>query len=99
MEWRLNNTYKPLENTSGWEICPVCKVHPRTWQFDNGRFADCKCGELYKSSGVSAIAVMTYYRKHGTLAGFPDNELRDNWNKLCEKRRRVIKISSVLSDL
>ncbi len=90
MEYDLIDTYKELtekDNPSVWLTCPICIAKPRIWCFDNGRFAACKCSKKYSGPNITAIVVMPYYRSHGTLAGFPDNELRDNWNL------HIIKIS------
>jgi len=105
MEYDLINSYKTLEeegfDPNQWDTCPKCDAKPKVWIFDNGSFADCKCGKKYTDSSVSAIAVMTYYRLHNTLAGYPDNELRDNWNKrvyeLSESNRIDNTINIILS--
>lgn len=42
--------YKPLVSTDGWLMCPACHEYPRTWVFDNGNFAKCRCH--YKYNGA-----------------------------------------------
>lgn len=46
--------YKPLESAEGWLKCPNCNEHPRTWVFDNGNYARCRCAYKYHKGGAEA---------------------------------------------
>ena len=93
------NHWKTLDDRhrgEEWLNCPNCGIKPFVWEFDNGRFAECDCGEQYKRESASAIAVLTYYKEHNTMIGFPGDELRVNWNNLIRNRIRKNKIKKIL---
>jgi hypothetical protein len=84
-EYATISAFKPLEDDSGWDECPVCKRKPRTWVFNNGSYAKCLCGDKYTGAQVSATDVMTWYREHnGDFREYDHDELRKNWNKHCQ---------------
>lgn len=76
------DAYKPIKDPDRWHVCPLCKVHPRIWVFDNGRRAKCCCGRnVYLPSQVSAQSIMACMRFNGGSLRFYDNDaLRKNWN-------------------
>ena len=87
--WTLKcpNFYVPIEKALGkhappehWDACPLCDQRPRLWVFDHGRHARCLCGEYYAGGLVNAVGLGTYYKTHGSLEGYPDDQLRVNWN-------------------
>lgn len=81
-ESKVCDFYKPLEDDTDWLECSKCRVKPRTWEFDNGRFAKCLCGTQYGKSQAEAIGCWTYAQKHdGNMVDYPRNGLRDNWNE------------------
>lgn len=86
----------PNETKHLWNICPSCLALPRIWEFDNGRSAACKCNSKYDNKKIYAISIGEYYRKHNTLNGFPDNQLRENWNKHTEKIKTFLKLEFIL---
>jgi hypothetical protein len=96
MEYRLSSAYRSLEDCgidpTDWHTCPVCEAKPKKWSFDNGRFAACKCFGMYEPK-VSATSIGEYYQKHKTLQGYPEDELRDNWNRhvVSVNRKKVIR--------
>jgi hypothetical protein len=74
--------YKPLENTEGWERCPNCQEFPRTWVFDNGNFAKCRCQYKYEGGVVAKSIIQAVYKE-----SIPYDEykglLRAAWNNRC----------------
>lgn len=92
--WKLLD--EKIHDPEKWINCPICGIKPFVWEFDNGRYAECDCGEEYHRENASAIAALPYYNKHQTLVDFPDKELRNNWNKLMKIRIRKNKIKKVL---
>lgn len=98
MEYDLIDAYVILEeegfDSSTWNSCPVCKAKPKVWIFDNGRFADCKCGKKYSKRSVKAISIGEYVRNNnGSMARYPDDELRINWNRRCEELEKLLNIN------
>lgn len=74
------DAYKPVENEAKWLACPKCKVKPRAWEFDNGRYAKCHCSDKYGAPQAEAMAIHEHYRKRKTLGGYERSRLRRNWN-------------------
>ena len=81
-----------IENhPDNWDKCPICENKPKVWVFDNGRYAKCDCYELYgkfDQNGekiVSAVSVGDWARKKRDFLKYPFTELRDNWNKRCNR--------------
>jgi hypothetical protein len=75
--------YKPLDDTTGWQTCPNCGEHPRTWVFDNGNYAKCRCGHKYEGG----VAAETVYEACGKRKiPYPEwkDFLRVAWNNHCE---------------
>ena len=69
-----------------WLPCPKCGYKPKVWIFDNGRYTACGgCRRnKYDHFQIRAESIMSWLRSHnGSLIGFPDDELRENWNKYC----------------
>ena len=95
--------YPSLEemHSSKWDTCPICYAKPRLWEFNNGRYAACKCVERYKDSrNVSAISIMEHLRKNnGSAWDYPSLELRDNWNKRCHDLDIVNRRNSMIDDI
>lgn len=95
-DFDLIDSYVPIsKNIESWNSCPRCHSHPKIWEFDNGRFAGCKCYKMYEGC-IRGISVGEYYRQHNTLAGFPDNDLRDNWNERCERLKRFVIMTEIV---
>jgi len=74
--------YKPLTDTTGWDRCPSCKEYPRTWVFDNGNYAKCRCGHKYEG-GVAAETVVSACGKRGVDYSEYKGYLRAAWNARC----------------
>ena len=109
-EYDLIDSFKTLEETydipypsmkewhsDKWETCPICDAKPKVWEFDNGRFASCKCNTRYGKNAASAISICEYIRQNnGSALGYPQLQLRDNWNQHCydldivNRRNRII---------
>lgn len=85
-DWRWQyatiDVYVPLEDARGWELCPVCLVHPRIWIFDNGRYAKCCCVlNRYSGAEVAADSINSSLRHNGRSGFYYDSDaLRKNWN-------------------
>jgi hypothetical protein len=85
--WRWKHAvidaYKPIGETEmEWLACPVCKVHPRIWEFDNGRYAKCVCGDLYEGAQASAESIMdVHIRDGGNVSAYDVDDLRKAWNE------------------
>ena len=109
-EYTLINSYKTLEelydipfpimtewHSDKWENCPNCDAKPKVWEFNNGRYAACKCNSRYDKKDISATSIGDHIIKNnGSAAGYQQLELRDNWNQHCydldivARRERII---------
>ena len=78
--------YAPLSDTNGWERCLSCKEYPRTWVFDNGNYAKCRCQHKYEG-GVSAESVVEACGKRGVPYLEYKSFLRAAWNERCRSIR------------
>ena len=93
-EYKINSfyncidDYKIPDNIGEWQTCPYCKLKPRIWEFDNGRFTVCGCwNDTYQHFIVSAESIMSVVKNshNGTsCADYDEDELRKNWNHYCE---------------
>lgn len=72
--------YEPLESTEGWLKCPNCNEHPRTWVFDNGNYARCRCAYKYDKGGAEALSIIEAMVKRGMTYDEYKSLLRDAWN-------------------
>jgi hypothetical protein len=81
-EYMSFDFYEIPEEPEKWNPCPECGLRPKIYEFDNGRFAHCICGESrYKHKHeVSAKPIGDYVRETGGFSGFDRDELRRNWN-------------------
>jgi hypothetical protein len=100
-DYDLISDYVSLEskgfNPDEWLTCQQCDAKPKVWIFDNGRSAACKCFSKYAHK-ITAISINAYYFRMSTLDGYPDNELRDNWNRHVTNVNRKLTITDFLSD-
>lgn len=80
--WAVCDFYKPLEDVTGWDRCPNCGEHPRTWVFDNGNFAKCKCLGKYEG-GTSAESILSACYKRKIPYTEWEAFLRIAWNQRC----------------
>lgn len=87
------DAYKPVDNPSEWLACPECGLKPLIWEFDNGRYTACGCGESsYDHFSIRAESINSYTQRWGTYKSSVYNdwydeyeyELQDNWNTYCE---------------
>lgn len=80
--WELATSpdYKPLESAEGWLKCPNCNEHPRTWVFDNGNYARCRCAYKYHKGGAEALSIVEAMIKRRMAYEEYKSLLRDAWN-------------------
>ena len=82
MTWDLINAFKELDNNGGWLPCRKCGEFPRVWEFNNGKSADCMCGEKYGESPVRTESIMSFVtRNNGRALGYHSDKLKSAWNK------------------
>tara|TARA_R110000772_G_scaffold20466_5_gene56832 strand:+ start:3294 stop:3650 length:357 start_codon:yes stop_codon:yes gene_type:complete len=112
-EYDLIDSYKTLEeaydipypimgewHSDKWNTCPICEAKPKVWEFNNGRFACCKCNTRYGKNAASAIPIMEYVRNNnGSALDFPRLQLRDNWNKYCYNLDIANRRNQIIDDL
>jgi hypothetical protein len=72
--------FEPLKDTAGWLQCPQCKEHPRTWVFDNGNYARCRCNYKYEKGGAEALSINVAMRDRNLSYDEYRLLLRDAWN-------------------
>ena len=72
--------YKPLKNPEGWLRCLNCNEHPRTWVFDNGNHARCRCVYKYEKGGAQALSIIEAILKRQMSYDEYRLLLRDAWN-------------------
>jgi hypothetical protein len=91
MEYNLIDAYQTLEaankNPAEWRTCPVCHAKPKVWIFNNGRSAACKCFAKYEKK-IEAISLGGYFMQHKSFNGYPEELLKENWNKHVVRVRR-----------
>lgn len=80
--YKAIEVYKEVTNPDEWLPCPVCGLIPLVWEFDNGRSTACECGKSeYIHHTVQAESINSFMRRNnGSMLGYNQNELRDNWN-------------------
>ena len=80
--------YEEVSNPNAWHNCPICKLKPLTWTFDNGRYTACGCGNNYydhHTVQAESINSVAWRSDTGTNSSEYDiDELRKNWNHWCE---------------
>lgn len=72
--------YKPLADPAGWLECPYCGEHPRTWVFDNGNYAKCRCTYKYDKPEAEALSIIEAVQKRKMAYDEYCVLLRDAWN-------------------
>jgi hypothetical protein len=77
--------YKTLESTEGWRKCPKCKEYPRTWVFNNGNYAKCRCYHRFEFSPVFAETVVEACGLRKVPYDEYKNFLMNAWNDHCQK--------------
>lgn len=83
--------YEPLSSVKGWKKCKRCGEFPRVWAFNNGLSAKCCCSDLYGQPEAEAESVCSYAnRNSGSLIGYSEDRLRENWNKRVETGEKVL---------
>ncbi len=76
--------YKHVEGE--WLDCPCCGLKPKAWEFDNGRYTMCGCGNgTYDFFSVCAESVMSVHKRTNgkRMSKYNINELKENWNEYC----------------
>lgn len=87
------DSYKELEGSVGWNLCPVCKVTPRIWIFNNGRVAKCLCSNLYGEPQARAESILSVvHRSGGSSQDYDYDDLRKAWNKYTETGKRQLEL-------
>jgi len=78
----IDDTYKIPNSKDEWLPCPNCGEKPVVWEYDNGRFTACGCGEsVYDHFSIRAESVMSVYtRCDGNTSEYDCDGLRKNWN-------------------
>lgn len=78
-----SESFVAVDKPEEWLDCPNCNLKPIIWEFDNGRYTSCGCGEdRYKSFSIRAQSVCSYHKKYGNTAKYnkDTNDLMRNWN-------------------
>lgn len=90
--------YKPVKDPNAWLKCPICKLKPLIWEFDNGRQTACGCGMSPADHVIIYAASMNsiynkdynivYAESEGSTSArkkeYDPEELKNNWNHWCE---------------
>lgn len=75
------DAYEELKYPDGWLKCKVCGVLPRSWCFNNGRFATCLCFQKYDEHPARAESVMSVHKRTGgSTREYDADALRVAWN-------------------
>lgn len=75
------SSYYAVSDPENWLKCPKCHLKPITWEFDNGRYTSCGCGEdRYDCFSIRAQSIMSVYHRDGNTANYSSDELKRNWN-------------------
>lgn len=83
--YKCGDWYKEVDQPEDWSPCPICGLIPLVWEFGNGRFTACGCGEsMYRHHSIAARSMGEIYREDGNTASYERHELRDNWNAWCD---------------
>mgnify|MGYP001156491405 CR=1 FL=1 len=77
--------YSDPEDIDDWLTCGKCGYKPKTWVFDNGRFAQCACAysySLYDKFNIEVESIGNLLRRTGGNASSYDRDaLRKAWNE------------------
>ena len=95
-------SYKVVDNPQKWELCDICELIPKIWQYDNGRRTACGCGvDIYSHFSISAESVMSVIKRseNGTsVVEYDVNSLRDNWNNWVKYREDLFQNKTTRKD-
>lgn len=83
--YQLTDSYIFPEDLEEWDNCPVCNAKPKVWEFNNGRYASCRChNSEYDHHIIYAESIMScYINDNGSLKNHKDDGLKNNWNTWC----------------
>lgn len=74
-----------LDCAGDWSNCPVCKLKPKVWEFNNGRSTACGCWKnKYDHFSIRAESITSVYHRTGSTEEYDSDSLRKNWNHWCE---------------
>lgn len=83
-KYKCTDDYENVENAQSWELCPICGLFPKIWEFDNGRQTACGCGENeythFKIFAESILSVMKHSHNGQSMVDYDNDALRKNWN-------------------
>lgn len=78
------DAFLPVSDYKAWLTCPICKLKPLVWKFDNGKQTGCGCGSSpYDHFSVKAESVCSAL-KNNRIDKYDYDQLRTNWNHWCE---------------
>ena len=82
--YTCTDVYEKVKNAQAWELCPICGMIPKIWEFDNGRQTACRCGknkyDHFKIMAESICSVMKHSHNGQSMADYESDALRKNWN-------------------
>lgn len=80
--------YDEPDNSEEWYECPHCNSKPRIWEFDNGRFAQCRCSVDYSKYNKRTIVAESIgellRRTGGDATDYDECALQKAWNNYVE---------------
>jgi hypothetical protein len=82
--YKCGDWYDKVDEQDGWLKCGQCGVLPRTWCFNNGRYATCLCVDKYDEKPVRTESVLSIRKRTGLTVEFKPDNLRLRWNVYAE---------------
>ena len=72
------DSYTLTSNDEEWLPCPKCKLIPKIWEFNNGRYTACGCwNTTYNRFKITAPTIFENFEDYDW------DKLRKNWNNYC----------------
>ena len=90
-QYKAISAYEVVADPWYWDVCPECGLKPLVWEFNNGRYTACGCGENeYNHHSIEAESIMSHVTRNGGSAlGYDSDELRKNWNHWCKTGEKL----------
>lgn len=79
-----SDDYQVVKNPNEWLECPVCKMKPLIWIYDNGCNCACGCSETYGKK-LRCESILSRYQRNSEDKTIDSEELlKTHWNHYVE---------------
>ena len=84
--------YKELDDSLGWLPAKCCGDLPAVWSFNNGLFARCLCGDLYRDDDARAESIGSVLARTGGFSEYSEKPLMERWNHYVETGETLLSL-------